>query len=115
VRPDVAIAELERLKAEADDPVALNANEALAGWRARAKGILIAAFPPKHHLAESFEGGRYMVSAWSSSTPDSAWDNAIRGGIREARALLDAAIYELKLPIGDDVKPMDVRAYDPEL
>jgi hypothetical protein len=56
-----------------------------------------------------------MVSAWSSSTPDSAWDNARRGGIREAWALLSAAIYELKLHIGDDIEPMDVRAYDPEL
>lgn len=115
MKPDTAIAELEKLKQEADDPEVLSGGQAFTTWRARGKGLLIAAFSPKHHLVESFDGVRYSLSAISTSTPDSAFDTARRGGIRRACGYLDAAVYELKLSIGDETEPLDIRAYDPEL
>ncbi|TCC48059.1 hypothetical protein E0H73_43040 [Kribbella pittospori] len=115
MKPDLAIAELEKLKREASDAGGLGTDDVLTGWRARAKGVLVAVFPPKHHLVESFDGVRYGVTVAWSGMPESMWDEARRDGIREAVALLDAAIYELRLRIADDSEPLDIRAYDPEL
>ncbi|MEU4295377.1 TIGR02391 family protein [Kribbella sp. NPDC026596] len=58
---------------------------------------------------------RYGVMVAWSGMPDNAWDEARHEGIRKACGYLDAAIYELKLSIGDDTEPLDIRAYDPEL
>ncbi len=115
MRPDVAITELEKLKQEAEDPGVTGGGEAFTAWRARGKGLLISAFSPKHHLVESFNKVNYGLLVWTGNTPDSAWEKSRRGGIRKACGYLEAAIYELKLRIGDDEEPMDVRAYDPEL
>jgi hypothetical protein len=115
LKPDVAIGELEKLKLEAESPAVTNGGQAFTAWKARGKGLLIAAFAPKHHLVESFNGVYYGLMVFTENTPDSAWDEARRDGIREAAALLDAAIYELRLSIGDDSEPLDIRVYDPEL
>jgi hypothetical protein len=115
LKPDTAIAELEKLKVEAESPSVTGGGQAFTAWKARAKGLLIAAFSPRHHLVESFDDVTYSLTVASSSTPDSAWDDARRAGLLEACGYLDAAIYELRLGIGDDTEPLDVRAYDPEL
>ncbi|MET9318315.1 TIGR02391 family protein [Kribbella sp. NPDC003505] len=115
MRPEVAIAELEKLKLEAATPSVTSGGEAFTAWQARGKGLLIAAFSSKHHLVESFDDVRYGVTVAWSGMPESAWDEARHSGIREACGYLDAAIYELRLGIGNDTEPLDVRAYDAEL
>jgi hypothetical protein len=115
VRPEIAIAELEKLKQEANEPGVTGGGEAFTAWRARGKGLLINAFSPTHHLVDEFDEVQYGLMVFTSSTPDSAWDKSRRAGIRQACGYLDAAIYELKFCVGDEEELLSSDAYDPEL
>jgi hypothetical protein len=115
LKPEFAIAEFEKLKIEAESPAVTGGGQAFTAWKAQGKGLLIAAFSPRHHLVGSFDDIQYGLSIVHSGTPDSAWDEARRGGLRRACGYLDAAIYELRLGIADELEPLDNRAYDPEL
>ena len=114
MRPAVAVAELERLKDEAEKPSVTSGGEAFTSWRARVESILTRSLGGSHHIVKKLNDVEYGLLAFSSSTPDSAWDDARKAGISEACGLIDAAIYELGFFQGGD-EPVDQRAFDPEL
>lgn len=69
-------------------------------WRERTAAALRVALGKDHPVAIQFTDIRYGLSMWTSSTPDSAWAEAQADGVREAIALLEAAIYEIELDGG---------------
>lgn len=114
MRAASAIAELRKLKDEADEPALVAGGEQFTSWRARVKSVFTAALGKRHHLIDEFDGVRYSLSVFTSNTPSSAFDDARRSGIRKVCGLIDAAIYELALLRGDD-EPVDERGFDPAL
>lgn len=114
VKPAVAIAELEKLKVEAAEPLSLRPDQAFASWKSRVEAVLTRSLGANHQTTKAFKELRYTLSAWSSPTPDYAWTEAFIRGVHKGVGLIDAAIYELQLLAGGD-EPVDQRSYDPEL
>jgi hypothetical protein len=85
----------------------------LTSWKAKVRGVLVAALGKDDHLLTRFDAVRYTLSVWSSSTPDSQFDAARHRGIQNACGVIDAAIYQLELQ--SDVEPIDDQAFDSEL
>lgn len=114
MKPERAIEALEELKAEAEAPDILPGAK-LTAWKGKVRGVLVAALGDADHLVERFDGVKYSLGFFSSSTPDSAFESARRGGIRNACGIIDAALYQLRLAVEDEDEPTDSRAFDPEL
>jgi hypothetical protein len=115
MRPAVAIAELESLKAEAEgDPSALYQGGRSSAWKSKVEAVMTRALGAKHATTQAFRDVNYGLSVWSPSTPDSAFYAAFAGGLQDACGRIDAAIYELRLLTTDDA-PADDHAFDPEL
>ncbi|KWV29764.1 hypothetical protein AWV63_26740 [Micromonospora rifamycinica] len=64
-------------------------------------------------MVDRFDKVRYSLGVFTDLTPDAAFQEATRRGVRKACELIDAAIWELGLTGGDE--PVDEHAYDPEL
>lgn len=114
MRPAVAVAELQKLKVEAETLPVAGGGEGFTSWRARVESILTRSLGASHHLVMEFNNVRYGLMMFTDATPKSAWDSARRAGIRKACGLIDAAIYDLELLQGSD-EPVDQRAFDPDL
>lgn len=115
-----ALEELTKLRAESSSADVLDGATAFTSWKARAKTVLIQALGREHHLVESFDGIRYTLSVWTTSTPQSAYANARKRGLERAAGVLDAAIYEVELSAPSEValpppSQIDTSAFDPEL
>lgn len=115
MRPERAIEQLELLKSEAASGDVTAGGEHLTAWKGKVRGVLTAAVGSDDHLVSRFDGVRYTLSVWTSSTPQSRFDAARHRGIRNACGIIDAAIYQLKLQTDDSDEPVDHRSYDPEL
>jgi hypothetical protein len=115
MKPDVAIAALETLKEEATEAGVLNGGEKFNSWKAKVHDVLSRSLGADHDMVSRFDGTRYSLGMWSTSTPSSAFTQARHGGIRNACGVIDAAIYSLNLTLPDDEEQVDERAYDPEL
>lgn len=114
MRADRAIGALEGLKAEAATPDVMSGGEHLTAWKAKVRGVLVAALGGDDDLVQKLDTVRYKLSAWSNSTPSYRFEQARHGGIRDACGVIDAAIYRLRLE-SDDEEPVDHRSFDPEL
>jgi len=115
MRPTVAITELEKLRAEAEDPLAIRHKTIFTAWRARVETIFTRSLGQKHSILEKFRSISYHLGLYfdgQGPDPDRA---SYIAGVQQAVGLIDAATYELKLLVADDSEPVDVRAYDPEL
>lgn len=67
---------------------------------------------PNHPAITALENVQYGLMVASSSTPESAWDEARESGVRSAVAVLEGAIHELEL--GAEVGPqLDVASFHP--
>ncbi|MFZ2502022.1 MAG: TIGR02391 family protein [Nocardioides sp.] len=115
MRPERAIAALEELKAEGGSPWALNDVPALTAWKGKVRSVLVASLGKEDHLVEGFDGVRYSLSAYSTSTPQSSFDSARRRGVGNACGVIDAALYQLRLQTEDGEEPVDTRSFDPDL
>ena len=115
MRADRAISELESMKTEAESLEIRRKGGEFTSWQGKVRGLLVAALGPDDHLISRFDGIRYRLSFYSSSTPQSAFQAAHEGGVRHACGVIDAAIYQLRLQTADDGEPVDQRSYDPEL
>jgi len=113
MRPAVAIVELEKLKAEAAEPLTLRPPAARESWKGRVRGVMARSLGDKHDLVKRFDAVRYTPGAAWSGMPASVTENAFTRGVSSAVGLVDAAIYELGLIGGDE--PVDEHAFDPEL
>lgn len=115
MRPDRAIEELTRLKQEAETSGVKSGDAELTAWKGKVRGLLVAALGAGDHLVERFDKVSYSLGFWTERTPASAYDEARLRGVRDACAVVDAAIYQLNLQLADSDEPTDARAYDPEL
>jgi hypothetical protein len=67
-----------------------------------------------HHLTRNFNGIRYGLAAYSSSTPQSSFDRAFQRGLNQACGVIEAAIFDLELS-GTSDDAVDETAFDPDL
>jgi len=114
MKPIAAIEALEALKSEAADPLSLRASGTMASWTSRVRSVIVRSLGGGHDLVDKLDNNKYSLSAWSSSTADSAFTNAYIAGVQRACGYIDAAIFELSL-LTDDDQPIDERAFDGEL
>ena len=114
MRAERAIEALEELKDAATDADVLRGGEHLTAWKGKVRGVLVAARGAHDHLVERFDRVRYSLGMFTNHTPQSAFDNARRGGIRNACGVIDAAVYQLRLTV-DEMEPADARSFDPDL
>ena len=56
-------------------------------WRQKTEVVLRNVVGDASPLYEAFQGVRYSLAMFSSDTPDSAFDNARRSGVRSAVAI----------------------------
>lgn len=115
MRPEKAVEALSELKEEAATDHVIRGGEAFTSWQGKVRGVLVAALGKDDHLIDRFDKVRYALGIWTERTPESAFTDARRGGIRNACGVIDAAVYQLELLTTDDDEPTDVRAYDPDL
>ena len=110
-----AIENLNQLKEESiSKGAALQPSGEAASWKGRVKAVLTRSLGKDHHLVSDFDDIRYGLIVASSSTPDSAWDQAFLSGLAEAQGIIDAAIFELGLGATSD-DAVDETAFDPDL
>jgi hypothetical protein len=113
MRPAVAIAELEKLKAESVAPGVNLQVSGLVSWKARVRSVLAESLGGENSIVLQFDNLRYKSGLLSGSGKASLDAARFVRGLMDARGLIDAGIYELKLKGGDE--PVDEHAYDPEL
>ena len=81
------VADLEKMESD---------NEPFKQWKEEATAALKHLFKSSPEYTKDFAGITYHLTAFSSSTPDSAWEEAYREGLQTARAFLLARIEEVK-------------------
>ncbi|MET9267019.1 TIGR02391 family protein [Amycolatopsis sp. NPDC004079] len=109
-----AIETLQQLKAEAQGPSIRRGSGEYTSWKTRVRSVLIRALGKDHHTLTAFDGVRYGLSMYSSSTPESAFEQAFQRGLRKACGVIDAAIFELE-DAGTSDDAVDETVFDPEL
>jgi len=115
MKPAVAIAEFEKLCAEAQgaDRFYQKRSEFNA-WRARARVVLRAAFGEDDVSTRDFDNVRYTVGIWTGASGEAERDARFhQQAVGNAIAVLEAAAYRLRLDAGEE--PADDLEYDPEL
>lgn len=113
MRPALAIEELNKLKADARTGELLAQPSALVAWKPRVRVILLRSLGQTNHIVTNFDKIRYDVGPIWPGMPDHYAIDAVKNGVDEAVALIDAAIYELGFIGGDE--PVDEDAFDLEL
>lgn len=91
---DTAIAQLSARIDGANDLLERSGWEGFTRWWTSSKLTLQHVYSSDHDLVEQFDDIRYSLMAYTSSTPDSAWDKAKGSGIRQPIGLLEAAVEE---------------------
>jgi hypothetical protein len=117
VKPAVAIAELEKLKAEAEqNPLALKPSQPFASWKSRVEAVLARSLGPRHAALVGFKDVQYWIGMSGGGGPEEERQDReyFISAVGEANGYIESAIYELGLLAGGD-EPVDQRAYDPEL
>lgn len=110
---DKAITALEQLKLDAANPMTLRQSpDGGASWKANVREVVCRSLGSDHDLVDKLDKNRYSLSAWSSGTPNSYFDDAFVAGIHRAVGYIDSAIYSLGLSADE---PIDETAFDPEL
>ena len=63
-------------------------------WKHDARSLLKHTFPNDPDYIKEFDEIRYTLPIWTGATPDSAFEEAFRLGLGEARAMLQSRIDE---------------------
>lgn len=114
MRADRAIEALEELACSASSEEVNRGGEHFTAWKGKVRGVLVASLGTDDHLVERFDKVKYSLGFFTERTPRSAFEDARRGGVRNACGVIDAAIYQLRLTL-DEEEPVDVRSFDPDL
>jgi hypothetical protein len=64
-------------------------------WRHDARAVLKYVFPNEGEYVKEFDAIRYHLGVFSTGTPESAFHEAFRSGLRSARAMLQSRIDEV--------------------
>lgn len=86
---------LRKLVADAEGVAPRDRN----GWRERARLAITAIYGPDSPELDRFEKIRYSLSMWSTSTPDSAFEQAARSGMSTAVSSLRAMIEDVEADV----------------
>lgn len=78
-------------------------------WRQRTDVTLRTVLGDANPLYESFTEINYGLSIWTTHTPDSAWEQAQAGAVRQAISILEAAKLEVELSGGSPQPAKGVR------
>lgn len=98
--PAQAIARLQELHAEATSPEVQVEGADHDAWRAKADAVLSAALGSKSNTLRSFRDISYHIGVWTGAPGEADADaQYFAGQVGRARALIEAAIYELGLHI----------------
>lgn len=101
---------LRRLIAEAADVTPASHR----AWKERARIALVAVYGEGSPQLERFDDIRYTLGFWSDTTPQSRFDAAVMGGVRNATEMLTAVAedieHELEVP---EVEMIDVAGLHP--
>jgi predicted nucleotide-binding protein len=105
--PTQAASHLAELRHEAADPHALyrRGEAARESWKSRVMSVVSLALGPESDLVRKLRENRYSLVAWTTFTPDSAWEDAFVSGVSAALGYVDAAIFELSLLADADEEP----------
>jgi hypothetical protein len=108
----VAVDNLKALRLEGEQQgfSLQNSEDRFSSWKGRVRSVLIRALGVDHHLTSSFDEVNY--STVSLSTTDV--QNAFMSGLKRARGIIDAAIFDLELG-GTSDEAIDESAFDVEL
>lgn len=66
------------------------------GWKERARLAVVSVYGEGSGQLERFDGIRWSLPMWSSSTPQSAFDRAKRGGLQSSVQMLEAIAEDLE-------------------
>ena len=89
---------VRRLIADADD---LEQGE-IEAWKQRARLAVASIFGSGSDQLEQFDFIRWSPGAWSDSSPPDIFDRAERGGLRNARSMLQAVAEDIQAHIGEE-------------
>jgi len=92
---------LERQIADAKD----GDPDDFAEWKTTTETVLRHAVGESSAALSSFRGNSYSLQVWSTGTPQSAFDDARRRGIRRAIGYLKSAIAEVEMQDDDAPEP----------
>jgi hypothetical protein len=110
MKSDAAILALQNLKAEAEtNPMDLFPEGPRLAWRSKVMSVLTKA---KSEQVSAFSAIQYF--AFYDETYD-AEVRSFRRGLSEAIGLIDGAIFELGLSVGEDARSLKAESYDPDL
>jgi predicted nucleotide-binding protein len=90
--PAKLVGRLKRLIEEAAELTPATAD----AWIERARLAVAAAYGEQSANLTRFEEIRYSLGMWTDSTPDSAFDRAKMGGVRDAVGMLQAFVEDLE-------------------
>lgn len=111
-----AVEALEALKAEVTDPMALyGVDGGTESWTSRVLAVLRRSLGPQTPLIKKISEVGYGPFALVGTPTPLEYEQAFAQGTRTAVAYIEAALYELRLEVGDDDAVVVESAYDPEL
>ena len=115
MKPEKAIEELRKLRAEADSPDVMMSGPAHDEWRAKVRVVMQRALGSTATVLKSFEDVRYWIGI-SSGAPDEAQRDRqyFAEQVSVAAAYIDAAIYELELDLDPEASTVEPAPADAE-
>jgi hypothetical protein len=89
------IPRLDRLQRLIDQASELE-NDAISGWKERARLAVAAAYGDDSDQVERFDGIRWTLAMWTAGTPESVHAEARRRGLTRAVEMLEAFVEDLE-------------------
>jgi predicted nucleotide-binding protein len=98
MKPGIAIAQLQKLKEEAELPEVRASTPAHESWKAKVEAILAASLGKDAPVLEKFKNVSYWIGIYTGAPGEAERDAAyFANAVSEAVGLIDAAIFELEL------------------
>lgn len=98
MKPEVAAAELRSLVEQTDDAEVQRWGPANEKWKAQAEAVMAAVLGAESATLTKFRDVRYSIGIWTGAPGEKERDaRYFIGRVKEAAALLEAAIYEIEL------------------
>lgn len=106
MNPSRAAEELRKLRAQAEDPEIQSEGPKHKGWKAKADAIIQAALGKESETLREFRELRYGLGIWTGAPGEAEQDKQFfASAVKDAAALIDAAIYQLELQQVPDEAP----------
>lgn len=108
MKPDKAIEELRKLRADAETDEVRRSGPSHDAWKAKVRVIMQRALGPEATVLKSFENVGYFIGIYSGAPGEEERDRAyFAGQVSVAAAFIDAAIFELELDLDPEATTID--------